>query len=85
MLDNRTDFFSVGRPKPKVIENEIEETKDWKDIKPRQEYDALNKQVFKKRKFEEFQALKAQKAEKSDRSIPFNSGKRFKKNDGTVI
>ena len=53
MLDNRTDFFSVGRPKPKVIENEVEETKDWKDIKPRQEYDALNKQVFKKRKFEE--------------------------------
>ena len=54
MLDSTNDFFSVGRPKPKPMEVQAEETKDWKDIKPRQQLDALNKQVFKKRKFEEF-------------------------------
>lgn len=51
------DFFSVGIPKPKPRRLDAdEETKDWKDIKPHQQYDALNRQVFRKRKREEFEA-----------------------------
>ena len=81
--DSQNDFFSVGAPKPKArVLDPDEETKDWKDIKPRQQYDALNKQVFRKRKREEFEAAQAKRAQ--ERTLPFNTfknQKRFKKNE----
>jgi hypothetical protein len=33
-LDTKNDFFSVGRPKQVIERLEVEETKDWKDIRP---------------------------------------------------
>ncbi len=51
-LKNLGDFFEIGaKPKPKLLA--IEEVKDWKNIRPKQDYDAINKQVFKKRKYDE--------------------------------
>ena len=51
-LKNLGDFFEIGaKAKPKLLA--IEEVKDWKNIRPKQDYDAINKQVFKKRKYDE--------------------------------
>jgi RNA-splicing ligase RtcB len=76
MLD-KDDFFSVGRPKPVARQLQQEETKDWKDIKPSQSFDALNRQVFRKRKREEFEAQQAKKLEQLERTLPF--AKRIKR------
>jgi hypothetical protein len=36
------DFFGIGsNPKPKL--HSIEEVKDWKNIRPKQDYDAVNR------------------------------------------
>ena len=48
----QTDFFSIGvEQKPKI--QVIEEVKEWKNIRPKQDYDAVNRQAFKKRKYDE--------------------------------
>ena len=51
---NKDDFFAVGRPKTPAVEIDFEENKNWKDIKPTQQLDAVNKNIFKKRKYDEF-------------------------------
>ena len=58
------DFFSIGIPSarggnhPQLDIVDAEENRDdaWRNIKPSQNVDALNKEVFKKRKYEEFRA-----------------------------
>ena len=40
--------------KTSKVDVDLEENKNWKDIKPTQQLDALNKNLFKKRKYEEF-------------------------------
>ena len=60
---SKEDFFSVGKPKSPKVEINLEETKNWKDIKPTQQMDALNKNLFKKRKYEEFREKQAKFAE----------------------
>ena len=54
------DFFEVGYNNQSTAEvlarEEENENRDenWRNIKPTQNVDALNKEVFKKRKYEEF-------------------------------
>ena len=51
------DFFRVGKQSDAsdtLPIDDDEENKDWRNIKPNQNVDALNKEVFKKRKYEEF-------------------------------
>ena len=66
-LDNKTvrkvnnDFFSIGVQSAHGGNHQIDieaENRDdaWRNIKPSQNVDALNKEVFKKRKYEEFRA-----------------------------
>jgi len=39
---SQVDFFSIGsEPKPKLLP--IEEVKEWKNIRPKQDYDAVNR------------------------------------------
>ena len=56
---SKEDFFAVGKPKEPKIDICLEETKNWKDIKPQQQTDALNKNMFKKRKFDAFRDKQA--------------------------
>ena len=45
-------FFKIGKTdEPKLLA--IEEQKDWVNIKSKQDYDAVNRQAWKKRKAEE--------------------------------
>ena len=54
------DFFEVGYSNQSTAEvlarEEENENRDenWRNIKPTQNVDALNKEVFKKRKYEEY-------------------------------
>ena len=50
-------FFKIGAKKEQKL-LAVEETKDWKDIKPKQDYDAVNKQAWKKKKSDERNKLK---------------------------
>ena len=55
----KSDFFSIGHSaaSKSVLPDDDIENKDevWRNIKPNQCVDALNKEVYKKRKYEEFQ------------------------------
>ena len=55
----KSDFFSIGHSaaSKNVLPDDEIENKDevWRNIKPNQCVDALNKEVYKKRKYEEFQ------------------------------
>ena len=56
MVSNKkNDFFSVGRKEP-TNENvpQIEAVGDWKDIRPNSDIDALAKNQFKRKRYEEF-------------------------------
>ena len=87
---NKDDFFSVG--KSRILKETIpEEEKDvaWKDIRPVGQFDALSKQAFKKRKYDEFMQMveekrkeKAGKKQYAGKKENFQNGtKRFKPND----
>ena len=82
---SKDDFFAVGKPKAPTVEYDFEEQKNWKDIKPQQQLDAVNKNTFKKRKYDEFKQKKAKiaempkKADGQQRTLPFQQ-KRIKKN-----
>ena len=53
-----SDFFSIGhaaaanQKPPELVESNKDEV--WRNIKPNQSVDALNKEVYKKRKYEEY-------------------------------
>ena len=53
-----TNFFKVGfgssTSRPALVDEEESKDEVWRNIKPNQNVDALNKEVFKKRKYEEF-------------------------------
>ena len=84
-----SDFFSVGRPKEVRPEIDLEENKNWKDIRPNSGNEALLKNAFKKRKYDEFKEKKAKFAampgqpkpsSETGRILPFTNKpmKRFK-------
>lgn len=50
-------FFKIGVKKEHKL-LAVEETKDWKEIKPKQDYDAVNRQAWKKKKNDEKNRLK---------------------------
>lgn len=59
MVSNKkNDFFSVGRKEEPTNENlpQIEAVGDWKDIRPNSDIDALAKNQFKRKRYEEFKA-----------------------------
>ena len=60
---SKEDFFAIGRPKSPTVDVDLEENKNWKDIRPNQTNDALLKNAFKKRKYDEFKEKKAKFAE----------------------
>ena len=60
---SKSDFFAVGKPKETRVVVNLEENKPWKDIRPDQTNDALLKNAFKKRKYDEFREKKAKFAE----------------------
>ena len=84
---NKDDFFAVGKPKAPKVEIDFEENKNWKDIKPAQQLEAVNKNIFKKRKYDEFRQRQAKFAEMpkkteaapTQRTLPFQQ-KKLKKN-----
>ena len=85
---SKEDFFAVGKPKTPTVEIDFEEQKNWKDIKPTQQLDAVNKNIFKKRKYDEFRQRQAKFAEMpkkpteattTQRTLPFQQ-KKLKKN-----
>ena len=64
-------FFSIGnsRSGPDVIDEDAENRDDaWRNIKPTQNVDALSKEMYKKRKFEEFRARQASSKGRGHRS-----------------
>ena len=67
------DFFKIGVQKEAKL-LAVEQNKDWKDIKPKQDYDAVNRQAWKKRKSDERDKAKEMVADK------VNPQKRFKRN-----
>ena len=89
---SKNDFFAVGRPKSPPVNIDLEENKNWKEIRPNQANDALLKNAFKKRKYDEFKEKKAKFAampgkpvpsSETGRILPFTSNKptkRFKSN-----
>ena len=88
---SNNDFFSIGKQKEPSVDIDLEEEKNWKDIKPTQQLDALNKNLFKKRKYEELQQKQSKFAENpklqpstTGRTLPFQQKKpqvkRFKSN-----
>ena len=51
------DFFSIGASKngnSRLDEDEENRNETWRNIKPHQNVDALNREMFKKRKYEEY-------------------------------
>ena len=69
------DFFKIGKGKEDKL-LAVEENKDWKEIKPKQDYDAVNKQAWKKRKAEERDKAR----DKKELEKPNYPNKRFKGN-----
>ena len=58
------NFFSIGnvqagRPGGEVDEDAENRDDAWRNIKPTQNVDALSKEMYKKRKYEEFRARQA--------------------------